>query len=109
MINFTEFFFNYFFSYIIAGFYQKSITEEDNATAIEENSHLLHCLTKFIMETSATVPEDVSSSILSCLIPMAAEILYDNSKKAPMFQDIMSALTTLASSGSGMGHVQLFR
>ena len=40
---------------------------------------------------------------------MAAEILYDNSKKAPMFQDIMLALTTLASSGSGMGHVQLFR
>ena len=61
------------------------------------------------METSTTVPEDVSSSILSCLIPMAAEILYDNSKKAPMFQDIMLALTTLASSGSGMGHVQLFR
>ena len=40
---------------------------------------------------------------------MAAEILYDNSKKALMFQDMISVLTTLASAGSGIGHVQLFR
>ena len=100
---FTIFFLN------LAGFYQKSTSNEDNATLVEENCHLLHCLTKFIVETSTTVPEEVSLSILSCLIPMAAEILYDNSKKALMFQDMISVLTTLASAGSGIGHVQLFR
>ena len=78
---------------------------------IEENCHLLHCLTNFIVETSSTVPEEVSLTILNCLIPMAADMLAaDNAKlQSHMFQDLMLVLTTLANAGSGIGHVQLFR
>ena len=76
---------------------------------IEENCHLLHCLTNFIVETSSTVPEEVSLTILNCLIPMATEMLTDNSSQSLLFQDLMLVLTTLANAGSGIGHVQLFR
>ena len=94
--------------FTIIGFYQKSSSEDTNVN-VEDNCHLFQCLTKFIVDTSATVPEEVSLSILQCLIPMAGEILYDNSKKSAMFQDIMTVLTTLASAGSGIGHIQLFK
>ena len=51
----------------------------------------------------------MSLTILNCLLPMASELLTENSKQCHVFQDLMLVLTTLANAGSGIGHVQLFR
>ena len=47
-------------------------------------------------------------SLLSCLIPQGKALLSPTSFGMP-FSELMSILATLASSGSGVGHVQLFR
>ena len=98
--------------HVVGGLYEDSssnATKDESAMIIEENCQLLHCLTNFIVDTNSTIPEEVSLTILNCLIPMAAEMLADNSKHVFMFQDVMMVLTTLANAGSGIGHVQLFR
>ena len=92
--------------HVVGGLYE---SKDESAMIIEENCQLLHCLTNFIVDTNSTVPEEVSLTILNCLLPMAAEMLADNSKHIYMFQDVMMVLTTLANAGSGIGHVELFR
>ena len=98
--------------HVVGGLYEDSstttTTKDESAMIIEENCQLLHCLTNFIVDTNSTIPEEVSLTILNCLIPMAAEMLADNSKHVYMFQDVMMVLTTLAN-GCPIGHVQLFR
>ena len=94
--------------HVVQGFYDESSKDETNAIVIEENCHLLHCLTNFIVKTN--IPEEVSLTILNCLLPMATELLVkDQVKQCQVFQDLMMVLTTLANAGSGIGHVQLFR
>ena len=57
---------------------------------------------------SLLVPEEVSLSLLGSLIPQGKTLLSPTSYGMP-FSELMSILATLASSGSGVGHVQLFR
>ena len=57
---------------------------------------------------SLQVPEEVSLSLLGSLIPQGKTLLSPTSYGMP-FSELMSILATLASSGSGVGHVQLFR
>jgi len=83
------------------------LESEENAT-LEENRQLLQMLAKYIVEENNPVPEEVSLTLLSCLIPLGNSLLSPTSEGMP-FADLISILATLASAGSGVGHVQLFR
>jgi E3 ubiquitin-protein ligase UBR4 len=75
---------------------------------LEENRQLLQLLARYIVEENNPVPEEVSLTLLGCLIPQGNALLSPSSEGMP-FAELMSILSTLASAGSGIGHVQLFR
>jgi E3 ubiquitin-protein ligase UBR4 len=54
------------------------------------------------------VPEDVALALLVCLIPQGQALLSPTSE-GMLFAELISILSTLASAGSGRGHVDLFR
>jgi hypothetical protein len=83
-------------------------SETDESTILEENRQLLQLLARYIVEENNPVPEEVSLTLLGCLIPQGNALLSPSSEGMP-FAELMSILSTLASAGSGIGHVQLFR
>ena len=82
--------------------------ESEESATLEENRQLLQMLAKYIVEENNPVPEEVSLTLLSCLIPLGNSLLSPTSEGMP-FAELISILATLASAGSGVGHVQLFR
>jgi len=91
----------------LSGLGGRPLESEESAT-LEENRQLLQMLAKYIVEENNPVPEEVSLTLLSCLIPLGNSLLSPTSEGMP-FAELISILATLASAGSGVGHVQLFR
>jgi E3 ubiquitin-protein ligase UBR4 len=83
-------------------------SESDESAILEENRQLLQLLAKYIVDETNPVPEEVSLTLLGCLVPQGNALLSPSSEGMP-FAELMSILATLASAGSGVGHVQLFR
>lgn len=83
------------------------ITENRHVDAIHENRILLQSLSKFFVKDNTPIPEDVSLTILKCLLPMAQLLLLPDHPGFG-FTDLMLVMATLANAGSGIGHVQLF-
>ena len=86
----------------------RSASEAEESAILEENRQLLQLLARYIVEENNPVPEEVSLTLLGCLVPQGNALLSPNSE-GMAFAELMSILSTLASAGSGVGHVQLFR
>ncbi len=89
--------------------------EPDMMAAVYDNRALLQSLSRYIVREEAGIPEDVALAILKCLLPMGESALNPAVTEAGTtveglgFGDLMAVMKTLAGSGTGVGHVQLFR
>ena len=87
-----------------------STSKQDSGNSkSHENRLLLQSLTKYIVKSNSHMNEDVCSAILSALLPMGLDLLTSSTTDAVVFTELMVVMTTLAGSGSGQGHVQLFK
>ncbi|RWS29818.1 E3 ubiquitin-protein ligase UBR4-like protein, partial [Leptotrombidium deliense] len=81
---------------------------ETNVVINQENRLHLQNLTNFIVKESSPVDEDVANAFLSALLPMSNHIL-SSSFEVNGFPDLMIIMATLASAGSGSGHLNLVK
>lgn len=80
----------------------------DELSTVQENRLLLQGLTSYIVKKNSHVGEDVANAILNALIPMGSEIL-SPATEGIGFAELMVVMATLASAGSGTGHIPLFK
>ena len=83
-------------------------TNHESAMLMEETGQLFHCLANLVVDTSSTIPKEVSLTLFNCLIAMAVEMLANNSTHAHVYQAVMMVLTT-RTNGCPIGPVRLFR
>ena len=81
---------------------------ELNQSANQENRNLLQSFTSYIVKDSSPIDEEVASTFLNALIPMASKML-SNSHEMTGFPDIMVIMATLANASSGTGHIDLVK
>lgn len=81
----------------------------DRSTAsMETDLVFLKSLSKLVALNNSPIHEDVAQAFLKALIPMASSAL-TVSNESTVFVDLLSVMSTLASAGSGSGHIKLFR
>ena len=83
---------------------------KNNAEAPKSKSNMafLQALARLIVLENSPVTEDVAQAILKTLIPMASSALAAPNESMA-FAELLSVMSTLASAGSGSGHIKLFR
>ena len=87
---------------------QTSSSQSDVQSKMQDNRVLLQSLTAYIVKSASHISEDVCSAILSALIPMGTQLLSSYNTDVIIFTELMVVMTTLAGSGTGQGHVQLY-
>ncbi|CAG03215.1 unnamed protein product [Tetraodon nigroviridis] len=81
--------------------------DSEHLEVVQENRQLLQLLTTHIVRDNSQVGEGVCTVLLSTLIPMATDMLANGDGTG--FPELMVIMTTLASAGQGVGHLQLHR
>lgn len=81
--------------------------DSEQLEVVQENRQLLQLLTTHIVRDNSQVGEGVCTVLLSTLIPMATDMLANGDGTG--FPELMVIMTTLASAGQGVGHLQLHR
>ncbi|KAL1427425.1 hypothetical protein MTO96_017477 [Rhipicephalus appendiculatus] len=79
-----------------------------DSSSVQENRLLLQNLTSYIVKENNKVSTQVASSFLAALIEIGTQLLSPASEGIG-FSDLMIVMSTLASAGSGCGHLQLFK
>lgn len=89
----------------------KGSPEASTATAtVKENNYLLQVLVQHMVKDKSPIGEDGVMVILMALLPMGTPLLESGrSSDLLTFPDLMVVMQTLASAGSGYGHVVLFQ
>lgn len=85
-----------------------STSEEVDLVTATENRIVLHQLASFIVKESSMVEEEVATMFLAALVKMGSQIL-TSSPEALDFSDLFAIMNTMASAGSGNGHLTLIR
>ncbi|XP_077505275.1 E3 ubiquitin-protein ligase-like protein poe isoform X4 [Amblyomma americanum] len=85
----------------------KAANCSEDGSPVQENRNLLQNLTTYIVKENNKVSTQVAGSFLTALIEIGTQLLSPASEGVG-FSDLMVVMSTLASAGSGSGHVQLF-
>ncbi|XP_065311151.1 E3 ubiquitin-protein ligase UBR4 isoform X4 [Dermacentor albipictus] len=93
-------------SKVVTGSKGANISED--SSPVQENRLLLQNLTTYIVKENNKVSTQVAGSFLTALVEIGTQLLSPASEGIG-FSDLMVVMSTLASAGSGCGHLQLFK
>ncbi|KAK8723161.1 hypothetical protein OTU49_011870, partial [Cherax quadricarinatus] len=84
-------------------------TPTNDAEAAPNSWQLLRTLTAYIITQDTQNAEEVAHGLLKSLVPLGSSLVIDGNEGLASMTHLLSVMSSLASAGSGAGHVTLFR